>query len=197
MAADSDPAPSDPAPRLPPPEARRFRIDFGLVFVAALAVGAGVAVWVTRGPARFATLLWGDAAMILSLVPKIFGGIFLAIGLAMVLPRERVQRLVGPDSGLRGLAIAAAAGALVPGGPTVTYPLALGLMAAGADVGAGVAMISGWVLLGANRILIWELSLLPSWLVALRVALTLWAPVAIGLVARHALRGHATTGRME
>lgn len=169
---------------LPQPVGRRFRVDFGLVFVASLAVASGIAVWLTKGPARFAVLLWADTAMILSVMPKTFGGMILAIGLAMALPRERIQRLVGPDSGLRGLAIAAMAGALVPGGPTVTYPMVLGLIAAGADLGAGAAMVTGWVLLGVNRILIWELSLLPGWLVALRVALTLWVPVAVGLAMR-------------
>jgi uncharacterized membrane protein YraQ (UPF0718 family) len=169
---------------LPEPQGRRFRVDFGLVFVAALAIGSGIAVWLTKGPARFAELLWADTTMILSLMPKIFGGMVLAIGLTMALPRERTQRLVGPDSGVRGLAIAALAGALVPGGPTVTYPMVLGLMAAGADLGAGVALVSGWVLLGVNRILIWEMSLIPSWLVALRVILSLWVPVALGLAVR-------------
>lgn len=171
-------------PGLRPPQGRRFHVDFGLIFVAALAIASGAGVWVTRGPARFAELLWADTAMILSLMPKIFGGIVLAIGLTMALPRDRILRLVGPDSGLRGLVLAAAAGALVPGGPSVTYPMVAGLMAAGADLGAGMAMVSGWVLLGFNRILIWEMSLLPGWLVALRVALTLWVPVAVGLAAR-------------
>jgi hypothetical protein len=40
------------------------------------------------------------------------------------------------------------------------------------------------VLLGVNRILIWEMSLIPSWLVALRVILSLWVPVALGLAVR-------------
>jgi len=176
----------DPAPPagLPDPEGRRFRVDFGLVFIAGLGIAAGIGVWISQGPARFFDLLWGDMTMILALLPKIFGGILLAIALAMILPRDRVLRLVGPDSGLRGLVIATGAGAVVPGGPQVTYPLATGLMRAGADAGAGTAMVSGWVLLGVNRVLIWELSFLPGWLVALRLALTLWVPVAVGFLAR-------------
>jgi len=192
MAAASDPDPAA-APRLPPPEARRFRVDFGLVFVAGLGLAAGATVWITQGQARFFELMWNDTAMILSLLPKIFGGIVLAIALAMVLPRERVLRLVGPDSGLRGLTIAGAAGAVVPGGPNLTYPLARELMRSGADAGAGTAMVSGWVLLGVNRLLIWELSFLPGWLVALRLALTLWVPVAVGFLARVWARRAAPT----
>ncbi len=183
MATDFDPIENGPA-RLPPPEARRFRVDFGLLFIASLSLSAGIAVWITQGPGQFFHLLWGDTAMILSLLPKIFGGILLAIALSMILPRDRVLRLVGPDSGLRGLVIASGAGAVVPGGPHVTYPLAMGLMRAGADAGAGTAMVSGWVLLGLNRVLIWELSFLPGWLVALRLVLTLWVPVAVGQLAR-------------
>lgn len=174
-------------PALRPPEARRLRIDFGLFFVAALAVGSGAAVWHLQGRDRFLSLLFADLATLGSLLPKIFGSILLAVGLSMVLPREKVLRLIGPESGLRGLFLASLAGALIPGGPNMTFPLTLALMAAGADLGAGLALITGWVLLGTNRILIWELSLLPGWLVALRIGLSLAVPMAIGALGRRLL----------
>ena len=111
----------------------------------------------------------------------------------MFLPRERILALVGPESGVRGLAIATTAGAIIPGGPATTMPLAVGLMAAGADFGAGLALVLGWMLLGVNRVLIWELSFLPADLVLLRVLLSLPAPILIGLVARWLIR----SGRMR
>lgn len=67
------------------------------------------------------------------------------------------------------------------------YPLAAGLLASGADVGAAVAMISGWVLLSVYRTLVWELSFLPADLVALRLLLTLPLPLVLGFAARFML----------
>lgn len=66
----------------------------------------------------------------------------------------------------------------------MTFPLAAGLTAAGADLGATIAFVSGWSLLGLNRTLIWEFSFLPSDLVWTRYMLSLPAPVLLGLAAR-------------
>jgi len=168
--------------------ARRKLIDGSLLFVVALAVLSGLGVLWLKGPARFWAILLRDTGFAVVLIPKIAAGVIIASALPFLLPRDRVLRLVGPESGLRGLAIAGLAGAVFPGGPSVTYPLTIGLMAAGADLGAGVAVVSGWVLLGLNRTVIWELSFLPPEFVLLRVVLSLPAPVLFGVVVRHALR---------
>lgn len=175
----------DPQDPTPP---RRRLFDGAFLVVFGVAVASGAAVYWQKGADRFAAILLGDLGLALALLPKIAAGVLIASALPLLLPRERVLRLIGPDSGLRGLAIAAAAGAILPGGPSVTYPLTIGLMAAGADLGAGVAMVSGWVLLGLNRTIIWELSFLPPEFVALRVALSLPAPIVFGLTVRRLVR---------
>ncbi|MDP3342391.1 hypothetical protein [Frigidibacter sp.] len=167
-------------------------IDGGLIFVTALLCLSGVGVWITRGPERFFDLLWSDLGFALILLPKIFGGILLATALGLSLPRARVLALIGPDSGWRGLMIAAVAGAVMPGGPHVIYPLTVALMAAGADMAAGVTIVSAWILLSLNRTLVWELSFIPVEFVAMRFLLTLPVPVMLGLVVR-ALAARAAT----
>lgn len=171
--------------------ARPKLIDGSFLFVLGLALLSGAGVAWLKGPARFWEILARDLGFTLILMPKIVAGVVIACALPLLLPRDRVLRHVGPESGLRGLLIAALAGAALPGGPSVTYPLTLGLMAAGADLGAGVALVSGWVLLGLNRTVIWELSFLPPEFVALRVALSLPAPILLGWAARRAMRGKA------
>lgn len=166
----------DPKPRRP--------FDTGFLVVAALAVVSGAGVWVRQGPEVFAEILLADLGFAAALLPKIAGGILLATAIGMALPRDKVLRLVGPDSGVKGLVIAMAAGALIPGGPAVTFPLTASLMAAGADIAAGVTMVTGWVLLSLNRTLVWELSFLPHDLVALRILLTLPVPILAGLALR-------------
>lgn len=163
------------------------KIDIGFAIVLALAVVAGIGVWVVQGPAAFFDILRADMGFALILLPKIAGGIIFAITLGIVLPKDRVLRAVGPDSGWRGLTIATLAGAVIPGGPSVMFPLATGLLASGADLGAAVAMISGWVLLSVNRTLVWELSFIPVDLVGLRLLLTLPVPLLLGYAARAAV----------
>jgi hypothetical protein len=63
------------------------------------------------------------------------------------------------------------------------------LLAAGADLGAGIALVSGWVLLGLNRTLIWEFSFLPADFVLLRVALSLPVPILLGWATRKLYQG--------
>ena len=101
-----------------------------------------------------------------------------------LLPREKVAGWVGPDSGTRGLIYAALAGAVIPGGPMMTFPLAAGMLAAGADLAAALNCVTAWSLYGLNRTLIWELSFLHADLVALRVAICRPLPVLLGLAVR-------------
>jgi len=177
---DSTPPPGASTPRKP--------IDGSLLFITAIAVIAGGAVWWMKGSARFWEIFATETGFTLALMPKIAAGVLIATSLPMLMSRDRIKALIGPESGLRGLAIATAAGAIIPGGPSVTYPLTIGLMAAGADLGAGMALVSGWVLLGLNRTLIWELSFMPPEFVALRFLLSLPAPFIFGLVVRAAVK---------
>ena len=175
---------------MPKPRQRLF--DTGFYVVAGIAVVAGAMVWRLEGPARFWDILGTDLLFAAALLPKIAGGILLATALAILLPKERVLKAVGPESGLRGLCIAMIAGAVIPGGPSVTYPLAVGLMASGADLAAAITMISSWVLLSVNRTVIWELSFIPADLVLLRVLLTLPVPILLGLLVRGTVRAVRT-----
>ncbi|MHC0052630.1 permease [Actibacterium sp. D379-3] len=174
-----------PDPPRPGASTPHKMIDGSLLFIIAIAVLSGAAVWWQKGSAVFWHIFLTETGFTLALLPKILAGVLLASILPMLISRERIQALIGPDSGLRGLIIATVAGAVIPGGPSVTYPLTIGLMAAGADLGAGVALVSGWVLLGLNRTLIWELSFLPADFVALRMALSLPGPVLLGLAVRY------------
>ncbi len=171
-----------------PDGGRRKMFDTGFAIITAIAVAGGIGVWVVHGPARFFEVLGQDLFFAAVLLPKVFGGILLAVTLGFLLPKDRVMRMTGPESGVKGLIVAGIAGAVIPGGASVTFPLTAGMLAAGADLGAGVAMVSGWVLLGLNRTVIWELSFLPADLVWLRVVLTLPVPVVLGLLVRHTVR---------
>ncbi len=90
--------------------------------------------------------------------------------------------------GTRGLLVATAKGALVPGGPMMIFPLAAGFRAAGATTATIVTFVTAWSLLGINRTVIWEMSFLHVDFVALRVLICLPLPLLAGLIARRVLR---------
>lgn len=173
----------------PPPAPKpRKVIDTGFLVLAGFTLAGAVAVVFKRGPGRALEILGETFGFLVVLSPKIAAGIFIAATLPMLLPRDKVGRVIGRESGLRGLAVATACGAALPGGPMMTFPIAAGLGATGADLGAMVALVSSWNLLSLNRTLIWEFSFLPNDLVWTRYLISLPLPILLGLVVRALMR---------
>jgi len=168
----------------PPKPAKRKIVDGGFAVLCGFTLLAAFGVAWQSGPVRITEILIETFGFVALLGPKILAGVFIAATLPLLLPRDRVAGWIGRNSGARGLILAAIAGALIPGGPMMTYPLAAGFAAAGADIGAVVAFVTGWSLLSLNRTLIWELSFLPADLVGLRCLISLPFPVICGLAAR-------------
>jgi uncharacterized membrane protein YraQ (UPF0718 family) len=97
-------------------------------------------------------------------------------------PREVIERWLGVGSGWRGILLACLAGALIPGGPYVYYPIAGGLLKSGASLGVLVAFVTAKNLWSVSR-LPYEFALLGPNLTLLRFALTFIFPPLIGFVA--------------
>lgn len=167
-----------------PPKHKRKIIDNGFLILCGLTLASGLGVWWIKGLDRVLVLSGDGLAFVVVLLPKITMGIFVACALPILLPREKVASWVGPDSGMLGLVYAAMAGLLIPGGPMMTFPLAAGMLAAGADLAAAITCVTAWSLFGLNRTLIWELSFLHADLVGLRVLLSLPFPLLVGWAVR-------------
>jgi len=168
-----------------PPAAKRRRPgDVGLIVVALVAVVAGVLCYALKGREAFFAVLGDDLTLLLTIAPKVIAGVLLAGLLTVLLPQDKVARWMGARSGLRGLTLAGFAGALLPGGPMMAFPLAVALRGAGADIGTTTAFLSGWALLSLNRTLVWEMSFFSHEFVLLRYMLSLAVPLLLGLAAR-------------
>lgn len=126
-----------------------------------------------------------DLTLLINMMPRVILALSVASLLWVVLPRERMAGLVGRESGIRGLVIAAIAGTITPGGPSSAYALLAVLAAAKADRGALVAYITAWALLGFQRILIWDVPFMGAEFSLLRFAISMPLPIIAGLVARH------------
>lgn len=177
-------------PPLAPPSSRlRFlkRLDWGLAVVAVLSFGSASYVLATEGFAVAREIFAEDFWLFLSILPKVALGCLIGALIRLLIARETIERFIGERSGVVGLVIASVIGMLFPAGPFTIFPLAVILLASGADRGAAVAFISAWLLVGINRAIIWEMPFFGPDFVLFRFLVSLPMPVLIGLLARLAL----------
>ncbi len=171
---------------------RTFDKSFFLFVI--IAVAAGAAVWISRGSGVFLDTLSGDLRLLLRIVPLIGAGFLIGGFTQILIPSDLVGRWLGAESGLRGIAIATVAGIFTPGGPIISFPLVLTLASAGADIGALIAYITSWSVLGLTRIITWELPFMGADFAATRWAASLPLPFIAGLIARR-LQIHIVAAR--
>ncbi len=169
----------DPSQKKP-----RNLIDGSTLFVLALVLFGAALVYRRDGVPGVLHVLAEDSWLFLDILPKVLAGCLIGAFVAALLPRELVSRWIGGDSGLTGLVIATAIGAIMPGGPFTIYPLAGALLAIGAGVGPAVAFVTSWTLIGLNRAIIWEAPFLGVDFVTTRMLVSLPLPILAGFLAQ-------------
>lgn len=150
----------------------------------AFALGMGVVCYQLLGPQAFHEAVRADLGLLADMLPRVIAALTVAGMVWVLLPRDRMSRLIGKESGFRGLVIATAAGIITPGGPASAYPLLAVIGGAGADRGALVAYITSWAILGIQRILIWDVPLMGVEFSLTRFLISLPLPILAGLIAR-------------
>lgn len=108
--------------------------------------------------------------------------------LGELLPRETLAILLGPQSGWQGIVLATGLGALLPGGPMVSFPFVILLQQAGMAPAPMVALMTAWSVLALHRVLSFELPLMGARFVMLRWIVSLPLPLIAGMLAALALR---------
>ncbi|MBI4241807.1 MAG: permease [Candidatus Rokubacteria bacterium] len=119
-------------------------------------------------------------ALLTFILPRLIPALILTGMLQVLIPQELVSRYFGREAGLRGIALAAVAGVLTPGGPMVSVPLMVALANSGAGLAALVAYMTSWSLFGIQRIIAWEAPLMGWHFVAVRVVPSLAFPLLAG-----------------
>lgn len=160
------------------------RVDWGLLIVASLSFGAALHVLLREGWQVWTEIFTDDFWLFLSILPKVALGCLIGSLVRLLIARETIERFVGEGSGLMGLLLAGLIGMLFPAGPFTIFPLAVVLMASGADRGAAIAFISAWLLIGVNRAIIWEMPFFGTGFVLFRFLISLPMPILLGLLAR-------------
>jgi uncharacterized membrane protein YraQ (UPF0718 family) len=167
---------------------RRKTFDWSTALITVCMVSAAVVVYLRDGWDRFAGVLLGDVNIFIDILPKMAAGCLIGVFSTLLIPREMVARLVGAESGFSGLLIATFAGVIMPGGPVTVYPVAGAFLAVGADVGAALAFVTSWTLLGYARALVWELPFMGTHFVLWRMAVAPVLPLVVGLLGRWVAR---------
>jgi len=125
-------------------------------------------------------MLWG-------MLPLLLAAFFVAGMLAVALPPQLVHRWLASSSGVLDVVIGSVSGALIPGGPYVSFPIIAAIHDAGASLAATVSLVTGWAVWNVG-LLSFELAIVGPRFTLIRVVSTLALPPAAGLIA-HALFG--------
>jgi hypothetical protein len=115
------------------------------------------------------------------LMPRIMLGVIGAGYIAALLPQEVVGRWLGADSGATGLAIAMIGGAFTPGGPVIGFSIGAAALKGGAGTPQVIAYVTAWALFALQRMVIWEMGVMPHRMVWLRVAASWPLPLLAAL----------------
>jgi len=159
-------------------------IDFSLIAFAAIAVGTGVACYVDLGRNAFLESLQGDIGLLAFVAPKLGAAMLVAAFVQILLPPRVFARMMGPASGMKGMAIASAAGTVTPGGPMTSFPIVTVLRDSGTGRGSLVAYVTAWSTNGLQRVFVWEVPLMGVEFALLRVLVAMPLGIVAGLVVR-------------
>jgi uncharacterized membrane protein YraQ (UPF0718 family) len=158
-----------------------------LVFLG-LAAGSGLLCYILGEYSALSAGLRQAVSLLIIILPQLVAGLLIGGLVQQVIGKDRIAAWLGASSGLRGLVIATAAGAMTPGGPFTSFPIVYALWKAGAEVGALITYIAAWSLLGFMRVIVWELPLMGVEFTLVRILVSLPLPIVAGLLARQLSR---------
>jgi uncharacterized membrane protein YraQ (UPF0718 family) len=161
-----------------------------IIGMAAVAAGLSALALARGGPALLLEGLTRGGIMLLQLGPLLLLAFATAGLVSVMVSSEQVARWLGKGSGWKGLFIGAIAGALVPGGPYVYFPLAATFLVSGAEIGCIISFVTAKNLWTVSRLPM-EVALIGPKITFIRYAVTLVFPVLLGFFADLFFRGHS------
>jgi uncharacterized membrane protein YraQ (UPF0718 family) len=146
-----------------------------------MALGLGAAAY-RKGEGALLQGVTGAGRMFVSLIPLLALAFLLAGLIQVAVPPAVITSWLGEESGFRGVLIGTVAGALITGGPYVSFPIIAAIFDSGAGIGTTVALITGWAMLGLGQIP-FEVSLIGPRFTLIRVTTVFFVPFAAGIAA--------------
>lgn len=121
--------------------------------------------------------------MTVEILPLLLFAFVVAGMVQVLLPSELISKWVGTESGFKGILIGTVTGAIAPGGPYVSLPIAAALLKSGAGIGTMVAFLTGWSLWAVSRLPM-EIGILGWKFTFIRLTSTFIFPPIAGLIAQ-------------
>ncbi len=122
-------------------------------------------------------------SMAFEILPLLIFVIIVAGAIRAILPHEVLLRWLGAESGMKGIFIGTLTGAIAPGGPYVSLPLAAGLLRSGAGIGTMVAFLTAWSLWAITRLPM-EIGILGWKFTLIRFISVFFFPPIAGMIAQ-------------
>jgi uncharacterized membrane protein YraQ (UPF0718 family) len=141
-----------------------------------------------KGQGQHLSGLKSGLDMTIEILPLLIMAFIVAGMVQVLLPQHLLSRLLGEESGIRGILIGTVAGSLTPGGPFVSMPIVAGLLRSGAGAGTMVAYLTAWSLLGVHRLPL-EVGILGWHFTLIRLGSTFFFPPIAGLIAQAIFTG--------
>jgi hypothetical protein len=145
------------------------------IFLWAIVIVLGLML-VARSQPLFLDALRFSGREFLALLPRIALGMIGSGFVAEILPQDMISAWFGAGTGWLGFFIAAAAGALTPGGPVIGFALATTALKSGAGAPQVIVYSIAWALFALQRVILWEIPAMPARVVWLRVVVSLPLP---------------------
>lgn len=163
-----------------------FLVTIALVIIGILRQGAGV---ILQG-------LTAGGKMLVEVAPLLIAAFVLAGMIQAVVSKETINKWLGKEAGIKGVILGAVAGALIPGGPYVFYPIAASFLLSGAEIGTTLAFVVAKNLWSLSRLPM-EFALLGPKLTIIRFTVTLAFPIIVGIVGNTFFSGYVDKVREQ
>lgn len=141
------------------------------LFVGVLAFAAE-----RRGRMVFNEGVRNGAIDFLHLLPRIGIGVIGSGYIAEALPKTLIAPWLGAESGFTGILLATIGGALTPGGPVVGFAIGAAALKGGGGAPQVIAYSTAWALFAVNRLILYEVPMMPPRVVWLRAMVSLPLP---------------------
>ena len=135
-----------------------------------------------RGGGEHLLGLKSGGILLAPILPLLIFAFIIAGMIPVLVPTEVISKWIGAESGIRGILIGTVVGAVMPGGPFVSLPIAAGLLRVGASVGTMVALLAAWSLWAVSRLPL-DIAILGWQFTLIRLACTFFFPPIAGLIA--------------
>jgi len=160
-------------------------IAFAVLLIMAVAL---FIVAYRRGDDSHIRGLRAGKRMVIGIIPILLLAFLIAGLIQVAIPPHVIRSWLGEEAGLKGIFIGTIAGALIPGGPYVAFPIIAAIFKAGASIGTAVSLITSWALLGVGQ-LPFEFALIGPRFTAIRLPIALILPPISGILAQYFFGG--------